>query len=90
MKRPKLEKYRKITLLNCPEEDKPFHLTTRRKVSAENLWDASLIPKQGEYSVRMVASELERAVLAPRLKPEPAPHPILAVKEKPKAAPGSS
>ena len=48
LKRPKLEKYRKITLLNCPEEDKPFHLTTRRKVSAENLRDASLLRKQGE------------------------------------------
>ena len=89
LKRPKLEKYHKITLLNCPEEDKPFHLTTRRKVSAENLRDASLLPKQGEYSVGLVANELERAVLAPRLKPEPAPHPILAVEEKPEAAPMS-
>ena len=65
LKHPKLEKYRKITLLNRPEEDNPFNLTTHRKVSAENLRDASLIPKQGEYLVGMVASELERAVLRP-------------------------
>ena len=89
LKRPKLDKYHKITLLNYPEEDKPFHLTTRRKVSLENLWDTSLIPKQREYSVGMVASELKRAALAPRLKPEPALHPILAVEEKPVATPGS-
>ena len=89
MKRPKLEKYCKITLLNCPEDNKPFHLTTCRKISAENLRDTSLLPKQGEHSLGMVASELERVVLAPRLKPEPALHPILAVEEKPVAALGS-
>ena len=85
LKHPKLEKYRKITLLNCLEEDKTFHLTTIRKVSAENLQDTLLLPKQGEYSVGMVASKLERAVLAPRLKSEPAVHPFLAVEEKPAA-----
>ena len=89
MKCPKLEKYRKITLLNCPKEDKPFHLITRRKVSTENFRDTSLLPKQGKYSVGMGASELERAVLVPRLKPEPTLHPILAVGEKPEAAQGS-
>ena len=89
LKCPKLEKYCKITLLNCPEEDKSFHLIARRKVSAENIRDTSLLPNQGEYSVGMVARKLKRAVLAPRLKPEPTLHLVLAVGEKLEAAQGS-
>ena len=89
LKHPKFTKYRKTMLLNCPEQDKPFHITARRKVCAENLQGSLLLPRQGKYSVGMVVSKLERVVLAPRLKPEPALHPSVAVEEKSVAAPES-
>ena len=43
-------------------------------------------PEIRGYSMGMVASKLERAVLAPRLRPEPVTQLILAVEEKSVAA----